>query len=503
RAVAVATIVFVALLAGVTTASIGLIRATIAEQNARRDERTATKAIDTLMEVFRSADPSQAKGKDVRVIDVLDANLQRISKDLVDEPEIQSRLMHTLGTLFNNMAAYNKAVPTLEQALAQRELVDQQGSEEVANILADLGEARRVTDDVDGARRAHARALEMRRALLGNDALPVANSLRDLAIVERTSGNYKLASDLVAHSISVARALDANRMVNEALAASLNAQAVILSLTSDLAGAEMAHREALAIKRLLFGELHPSIATTLNNLGAVLAKQAKLEEAETAYRQALSIREKVFKQDNPRISTTLNNLALTLLRKNELVEAESLYRRSLAIRLAEDPRSTAVATALNNLAGLLRARQDESGAEAAYLEALDLRRSIQGTGHPHYAITQMNLAEHLDNAGQRERSCAHISEAIVVLENTLDEGHWRQAMAKSVFGACLVTRGEFAKAEPLLLEGYADISEGRGDRSDYARNAVSRIVRLYKTWQRPAEQEKYESLLASLGGPAY
>ncbi|MFK8015879.1 MAG: serine/threonine-protein kinase, partial [Gammaproteobacteria bacterium] len=47
RAVAVATIVFVALLAGVTTASIGLIRATIAEQNARRDERTATKAIDT------------------------------------------------------------------------------------------------------------------------------------------------------------------------------------------------------------------------------------------------------------------------------------------------------------------------------------------------------------------------------------------------------------------------------------------------------------------------
>ena len=245
RVVAVTSVIFVALLAGVLTASIGLIRATQAEHTARREAQTANRAIDIVMEVFRSEDPSQAKGKDVRVIDVLDGNLKRIGKDLADEPQIQARLMHTLGTLFNNMAAYRKAVPTLEQALAQQRIVDPDGSDAVAAILADLGEARRATDDLAGAKIAHSQALSMNRRLHGDAHVSVANSLRNLAIVESNAGNYAEAGGLIDQSIAVARALEKDRSVNESLAASLNELAVIRSLAGDAASAEQAHRDAL------------------------------------------------------------------------------------------------------------------------------------------------------------------------------------------------------------------------------------------------------------------
>ena len=212
------------------------------------------------------------------------------------------------------------------------------------------------------------------------------------------------------------------------------------------------------------------------------------------------MRELLFKEDNPRISTTLNNLALTLRRKNQLVEAEELYRRSLAIRLKTNPQSTAVATALNNLAGLLRAKGDAEEAEAAYVESLNVRRAVQGPDHPNVGITQMNLAEHQAMTDKSEESCLQIEQAMPILEASLPATHWRQAMARSVYGACLTSRGAYAAAEPLLLESLAHIRRERGDESDYARNAAARAVQLYEKWDRPSQREQFESLLASMGG---
>ena len=500
RVVTVAGIVFAALVAGVTTASIGLVRATQAEKVAREQSQTATRVVDVLLEVFRSEDPAAAQGRDIRVIDVLDANARRIAEELEQEPEVQAQLMHTLGSLFNNMAAYNKALPALEQALLQREKVERVPSDALADILSDLGEARRVTDDVDGARAAHARALAIRRALHGDAHVSVAKSLSDLGIVEQDAGDYDKAETLIEQSIDIARALGQDKSALETLSSSLNALAVLASINSDAAAAERAHRESLRIKRQLYGELHPAIATTLNNLGAVLAKQSKYDEAETVYREALAMRETLFKGDNARIGTTLNNLALLLLRKGELDEAEVLYRRSLAIRIEEGYPSAAVATGLNNLAGLLRAKGEREAADATYRESLDVRRQVQGRDHPNAAITQMNLAENLAQMGRIEDSCREMTEVLPVLNTALKPGHWRVAMANSLWGGCLTARGQYADAEPMLTQGLAVIREHRGDQSDYAKSAAKRLVDLYDRWGNAAQKQRYVALLASMDG---
>ncbi len=503
RVVAVASVVFVALVAGIAMASIGLIRATKAERIAQQNERTAYRVVDVFTDIFEREDPSVAKGEDVRVIDVLDANTQRITESLGDEPEVQARLLFTLGSLFSNLAAYDKAIPPLELALAQRERMEQGDTPEMANILAALGEARRATDDLDGALAAHRRALHIRTGRGPGNLLAIAQSHSDLGMVARAAGDYEEADARLGMSISLLHQLEESPAVLEALATALNARAVLYSLTSRLVDAEVAHRSALEIKLKLYGDLHPSIATTLNNLGAVLAKQTKVQEAEIVYRRALTMREQLFKEDNPRISTTLNNLASTLLRSGKLDEAERLYRRSLEIRKTQGYPSAAVATSLNNLAGLLRAKGDADGALAAYVESLNVRRAVQGDEHPNTAITQVNLAEHLAETGHAEESCKHIADALTVLTTALKPDHWRLAMAKSVWGGCLASRGEFQDAESLMVSTLEVIRANRGDQSEYARSATQRLIDLYSKLGRANERDRYEELLQAMTLPEH
>ena len=53
--------------------------------------------------------------------------------------------------------------------------------------------------------------------------------------------------------------------------------------------AEPLYRDALAIKRKLFGDNHPAVANGLNNLGLFLKQQGLYLNAEQHYREALNI----------------------------------------------------------------------------------------------------------------------------------------------------------------------------------------------------------------------
>ncbi|MFK7886229.1 MAG: tetratricopeptide repeat protein [Gammaproteobacteria bacterium] len=498
--VTVAGIVLVALIAGVTTATIGLVKATKAEQLARKEAQTATRVTELISDFFRSEDPSVALGNDVKVIDVLDDNVARIADTLVDEPEVQARLLMTIGTLYNNMAEPAKAKPVLQQALAQQERVDrgdtnQTTRAELAEILAQLGESHRQTDAMDDALVTHERALDLRRQHYGERSLPVAASLNDLGQVHLGLGDYGPAQERISQAIDMARPFSPEPEALELLSYSLNSRAVVASLNSNLEAAELAHREALEIKTQLYGEVHPSIATTLSNLGSVLAKQQKYVEAEAVYRHALAMRETVFKSDNGPVGTTINNLALLLYRQGNLDEAETLYRRSLVIRKQEAYPSAAVATTLNNLAGLLRKKGNAVQAEAAYVESVDVRTAVQGATHPNTAITRMNLTEHRLSMGNEAAACADIGEIVGLLTAGLRAGHWRLAQAQSIAGACAIHAGEVERAEELLNGSYVALKEKRGGDAEPTRRALAYLVELYTLLDRPKRRAEFELLL--------
>ena len=495
-AVTVAGIVLLALIAGVTTATIGLVRATTAEKIALKEAQTATRVTELISEFFRSEDPSVALGKDVRVIDVLDDNAARIADTLKDEPDVQARLLLTIGRLYNNMGENAKAKAVLEGALGQLQDGDSQSDyEELAETLAQLGEAQRASGDMPGARKSHQRALELRQTLYGPDSLAVAASLNDLGQVSTADADFESAQLQITQAVDIAKAHLPEPEAMTLLSYALNARAVAASLNSNLELAEQAHREALEIKTQLYGEIHPSIATTLSNLGSVLAKRNKYDEAEPVYRKALAMREQVFKTDNGPVGTTINNLALLLYRRGNLDEAEKLYRRSLAIRKREGYPSTGVATTLNNLAGLLSKRGEAEQAEAAYVESVQVRVAVQGDEHPHTAITRMNLAEHRLATGKAEAACADVDLVVDVLEQSLRAGHWRLAQAQSLAGECSMREGELTNAERLLTGSLEVLREKRGENAEPTRKTIERLIELHALRGEPEQREKYQLLL--------
>jgi tetratricopeptide (TPR) repeat protein len=111
----------------------------------------------------------------------------------------------------------------------------------------------------------------------------------------------------------------------------------------DLKDAEVAHREALAIRQQLAADFptrpdfRQELATSHNKLGVLLCDTGRLAEAEAAYREALALRQQLaadfptrpdFRQE---LATSHNNLGALLRDTARLQEAEVAYREALAL----------------------------------------------------------------------------------------------------------------------------------------------------------------------------
>jgi len=103
----------------------------------------------------------------------------------------------------------------------------------------------------------------------------------------------------------------------------------------DFAKAEKMHREALRLRKLLFGGEDPSVADSLQHLATVLMADHADEheaEAEAVIREALSIRKKLFGETNLDVTESLITLGALLSGRGEQAEAETMQRQALATR---------------------------------------------------------------------------------------------------------------------------------------------------------------------------
>ena len=91
-------------------------------------------------------------------------------------------------------------------------------------------------------------------------------------------------------------------------------------------------RAALALNRKLSGSDSES-ASLLNEIGQALWQQGKLTEAEEADRDALAMRRRLFGNLNADVATSLNNLGSVYRRQRKLTEAEAQQLGSLLERL--------------------------------------------------------------------------------------------------------------------------------------------------------------------------
>jgi tetratricopeptide (TPR) repeat protein len=334
---------------------------------AARERDKAERVAAFLVDSFNVSSPEHAQGKVVTAREVLDRGAARIETELKDQPEVRAALLHTIGGVYMTLGYFDKAGALLEEALRERRRLSPDGSADVASTLAALGKLHSVQDDNRPAEALYREALALRRRLLGGRHPDVAASLNGLAIVLDSEGNQPEALALHREALAIRRALYGDD--HPAVLQSRNNIAVVLFGMGDFAGAESMFREVLAAERRGGGQ-RPTLAMALDNLASAMQEQGKLPEAEPLVREALEMRRRIYGDQDHRVAYSLVNLGSILASTGRSEEAERMLRDAIGTLRGTFPRGHYVTSqALSLLGGCLLDQGRYAEAEPLLLES--------------------------------------------------------------------------------------------------------------------------------------
>ena len=260
------------------------------------------------------------------------------------------------------------------------------------------------------------------------------------------------------------------------------------------AKAEAMHRQALALRRKLFGDEHWQVTSSINYLVQALTGGQKFDEAATLLREVLPIQRKLFGEEDGNVAWSLSSLALVLRAQGKFAEAETLHREALAMRrkvLGNE--SLDVAWSLSNLAELLCAEGKRAEAEPLAREALAMFRKLLGEEHPCVADSLCNLANALlGQEGKLPEAETRFREALAMQRKLFGDEHQQVARSLSSLANVLSMEGQNADAEALHRQALAMRRKLLGNESLDVAWSLSNLAGLLCGEGKPAEAESLE-----------
>jgi serine/threonine protein kinase/tetratricopeptide (TPR) repeat protein len=385
---AAGSLVALALVAGLTLATIGLVRAKRAEaaaaaerDRANLEATTAKQVSDFLVGLFRVSDPSEALGNSVTAREILDKGADRIKEELREQPLVQARLMGTMGEVYTNLGLFDQATSLMEQSLETRRGVLGNEHIDVIDSLNSLAVLLYSKGRYQEAERHFRETLRVCQALFGEDGPEVANCQNNLAMTLKAQNKLEEAEPLYRRALEIRREHLGDK--SPEVAQSLNNLGMFLYARKQYDEAEPLLREALAMNRKLLGEEHPEISANLSNLGLVLRAGGQTQEAERVFREVVALDRKIYGDEHPYVATSLINLAVMLANAGELAEAQKLFQESILIRRKVFSDSHwETATAKSMLGGYLIKAEKYEEAEPLLVESYGIIRNQFGPSHP-------------------------------------------------------------------------------------------------------------------------
>jgi tetratricopeptide (TPR) repeat protein len=213
--------------------------------------------------------------------------------------------------------------------------------------------------------------------------------------------------------------------------------------------------------------------------------------------------------DHPDTLLARHNLANAYLAAGRTAEAVALHKSTLALRRAKlGDNHPATLASRNGLASAFEACGRWGDAEALRRRAVAGRRKA-------VKPDRRALAEDLAGLGRILLLRSNWAEAEPVLRECLATreeimpGEWGRFGAMSLLGGVLVGRGDYAGAEPLVVDGYLGMKSREAKLPANIRYHLSeagdRVVRLYEAWGRPGQAAAWEAKLglADLPGDVF
>ena len=539
RAFVGALAVIALVLVGATLVSAGYaVRSQRAAESERAAREHSERVAGFLSSVLSAARPSLALGHAVTVREVLDDAVFQAERELKDDPAVACSVLGTLGATYTSLGEYAAAARILDRAL---ELARDVGVDdiELAVLRSSRATAAIYLGDFDGAEALLDQALGTLEDAPSVGSLEHVLALYRLGRLHERQGESEDALRVLERALELGEALPARSRVAATYVEILLGDLMVKS--SRYPEAAEHHARALATARVAAAPQSPLVGLAHNSLGNTLFNLGRVDEAEQNWREALTIFESVYDDDHPDLASVIGNLALVHERRREWTECEAAFDRCVELRrhalgdahvrvgdtlsrygfammqkgdngkaeqlLREgieihethlsreglQPDGT-FADKLMRLGLVLRGRGELSGAaeqvqRAVEIQALAMAKNDVGRGGP-LTLLGVVLLE-LDRA---EDAREHLVEAHRLRQGGMPD-HWLAANTASVYGECLTRLGDYAAAEPLVVDSIAAIEQALGANDFRVRDALNRAVRLYEAWGAAEKASPYRARL--------
>jgi serine/threonine protein kinase len=347
--VAAAALAILAFAVGLTGLTVGLKEAVKAKNEAIQQAARVEAINEFLNSMLSSPDPGK-KGRDVKVIDILDSARDKITGSFEDKPEIEASVRHTLGETYEAIGVYTKSISELEAALNIQERV------------------------------------------LGADHPDTLNTMNSLSTVFIRLGRYEDAESLLLETITIQK--DVFGVEHPNTIVSMQNLGVVYYYQKKYKESEAIGHETLKIRKQVLGEDHQDVIFSLENLAIALSGQKKHKEAEKVYLEARDKASQILGLDHPQTLRIMHNLALELKHSQDFEKAESLLIETLERqKQVFGPEHPDTIITMANFADLLNQMQRFREAADLAREALDLEKRVFGNEHPLTKMTQNILDE--------------------------------------------------------------------------------------------------------------
>jgi eukaryotic-like serine/threonine-protein kinase len=484
--VVAASLVLLALVAGVVGTTLGLIEArkqqriAVAEaaekekarlsealQRQRAEKRLAQieKANEILGSIFKDLDPTNADsgGKPLAVLlaEQLDRAAAQIEGEAIGDLLTVARMQQTLGRSQYGLGYAEKAIGLYAKARATfaAELgPDHPDTLESMNILA---EGYRVVGQLDRALPLFEETLALRRAKLGLDHPDTLATMNDLAVGYQADARFDRALPLF--------------------------------------------EETLALRRAKLGLDHRDTLGSMNGLADGYRAAGQLDRALPLLEEAVSLRRAKLGPDDFYTLASMNNLALGYQAAGRFDRALPLLEETLAhVKAKLGPHHPHTLSYMNNLAVGYQAAGQVDRAMSLLGELVVLWKQRAGTDSTPYAGALASLGLALLREEKWAEAESNLRGALTIRERE-EPDLWSTFHIRSMLGGALLGRKRHAEAEPLLRAGY----EGMKQRADKIppqgkirlAEALDRLIELAEATDTPDDARKWKDEKAKLPTP--
>jgi serine/threonine protein kinase len=380
-------------------ATIWQARLASAERDQARREKERTEQLNVFLQsILSAASPSQ-KGKDARVVEVMDDAVARVDQELEGQPELKVKALNTIGTTYNDLGLPDKAESVFRKAL---------------NILA---------------------------ADSGADPAEAAETKASLATSLISQYELDEAADLVTDAIRIERSLGESR--NSALSRALFIFGELNVRRSNFSEAGVLLSESIAICDAVQPKATECAYYRLS-LGRSERFAGNNERAEAIFREALALLSAEPEKNASQIADVRLNLGDVLIARGEndqalihLSQADAFYREKLGD-------SINLAVSEYYLARTYYQLRNYANALSYSRSSAEMAKRLQWTANGNYVGSLILTGRTLAKLGKADEAIRYLRDAVSTAERYLRPADPKAVDARNALDEILASKNKKA-----------------------------------------------------------